>query len=136
MLSARVVGTLVMAAAFAACSSTSAQQAKKFAPTDVVATVGSTGVTLAEVDEKAMQAQASDFGNVRLGQALYDARRAALDDIIADILINQDAKAHGIDRLKLVEQEISDKVPQPTDQEVTAWFAANQARLQGAGLDQ
>ena len=38
-----------------ACSRTSAQPAKQFAPADVVATVGSTSITLAEVDDRALQ---------------------------------------------------------------------------------
>src|SRR4051794_21740801 len=48
--------------------STSAQPAKRVAPGDVVATVGSTSITLAEVDDKALQAPASSFGEVKLVQ--------------------------------------------------------------------
>ena len=119
-----------------ACSSTAAQQAKGLTPTDVVATVGSAPITLADVDTKAMQAPVSNFGNVRLSQAVYEARRQALDTIIDDILIDQDAKARGIERTKLVEQEVGGKVAQPTDAEVVVWFQANQGRLQGAAIDQ
>src|SRR5882762_9386963 len=74
--------------------STSAQPAKRLAPGDVVATVGSTSITLAEVDDKALQQPAGSFGEVKLGQALYVARRAALTAIIRDPLIAQEAKAH------------------------------------------
>ncbi|HET9832527.1 MAG TPA: hypothetical protein VFP91_12480, partial [Vicinamibacterales bacterium] len=46
-----------------ACSS-SAQQPNRFqGPNDVVATVGSISVTLADVDQKAMQQPANDFGS-------------------------------------------------------------------------
>ena len=47
-----------------ACAS-SAQQAKQMAPTEVVATVGKTSITLGEVDALAMQAPVSNFGGVR-----------------------------------------------------------------------
>ena len=69
-----------------ACSSTAAQQARRPAPTEVVATVGPSEITLAEVDDKAMEQAARE--GVKLSQAIYDARRAALDDIIANRLLD------------------------------------------------
>src|SRR3981081_1729040 len=50
--------------------STSAQPAKRLAPGDVVATVGPVSITLAEVDDKALQQPAGSFGEVKLAQAL------------------------------------------------------------------
>jgi len=117
------------------CSS-AAQQAKRPAPADVVATVGSVSITLAEVDEKALAQPVSNFGSVTLLQALYDARRATLDDMVATRLMDEAAKAQGIDRTMLVEKEITNKIAAVTDAEVAAWFQANQARVQGAALDQ
>jgi protein-disulfide isomerase len=120
----------------AACSATSAQPPKTLSPSDVVATVGSASITLAEVDEKALQQPAANFGSVKLVQALYEARRMAVDDIVANKLMDQEAKARGIDRAALVEKEISDKIPPVGDGEVTAWYQANRARVQGAPIDQ
>ena len=117
------------------CSS-AAQQAKRPAPADVVATVGSVSITLAEVDEKALAQPVSNFGSVTLLQALYDARRATLDDMVATRLMDEAAKAQGIDRTMLVEKEITNKIAAVTDAEVAAWFQANQARVQGAAFDQ
>jgi len=130
--------TLLFASAFlaAACSSTSAQPSKAQLPTDVVATIGSTSVTLAQVDEKALQQPASNFGNVKLAEALFDARRQAIDDIVADVLMDREAKSRGVERSALVEKEIGDKVAPVTDVDVTNWYQANQARVQGAPLDQ
>jgi protein-disulfide isomerase len=118
-----------------ACSSTSAQS-PRLAPTDVVATVGSTSITLAEVDEKALQQPASSFGAERLFQALYDARRAALDDLVATKLLDQEAKARGTERASLVEAEITSKVASVSESEIASWYQANQSRVQGASLDQ
>jgi protein-disulfide isomerase len=117
-----------------ACSS-SAQQAKRPANSDVVATVGGTPITLAEVDDKALDAPTSNFSG-KLSQALYEARRAALDEIVASKLMDDAAKAQGIDRSALVEKEITSKVPSVTDADVEAWYRANQARVQGASLEQ
>jgi protein-disulfide isomerase len=124
-------GALVL---LAACSS-SAQQAKRQALGDVVATVGSTSITLAEVDDKALDAPTSNFSG-KLSQALYEARRAALDEIVASRLMDDAAKAQGIDRPALVEKEITSKVANVTDADVAAWYQANQARVQGAPLEQ
>jgi protein-disulfide isomerase len=127
-----------IAAAFllTACSSSSAQPAKRQAATDVVASVGTTSVTLAEVDDKALEQPASNFGAMKLSLALYEARRNALEELIASALISQEARARGIEGSVLIEQEITSKVPQVGDQEVVAWYQANQNRVQGATLDQ
>lgn len=120
----------------AACSATSAQPSRPLSPSDVVATVGSATITLAEVDEKALQQPTANFGSVKLVQALYEARRAALDDIVGSKLIDQEARARGVDRPTLIEQEITARVPSVGDADVADWYRANQARVQGASLDQ
>jgi protein-disulfide isomerase len=119
-----------------ACSSPSAQSQRQPAPTDVVATVGSTRVMLAEVDEKALQQPASNFGSAKLSQALYDARRAALDEIVATKLFDEEAKAQHLTSAALVEKEITAKIPAVSDADIAAWFQTNQSRLQGAPLEQ
>ena len=119
-----------------ACSSTSAQPAKRQTATDVVATVGPTSITLAQVDDKALEQSASSFGSMKLSHALYEARRNAIEELIAITLIDQEAKARGMERSALVEQEITSKIPAVADQDVTAWYQANQGRVQGASLDQ
>ena len=118
------------------CAQSSAQQPRTPAPNEVVATVGSTSITLAQVDEKALQQPTGNFGAMKLAQALYEARRLAIDELIEDALLNQDAKARKLEPAKVVEQEITAKVAQPTDAEAALWFEQNQARLQGATLDQ
>jgi len=118
------------------CSQTSAQQAKRPAPNEVVATVGTTSITLAEVDDKALEQPVTNFGSVKLSQALFEARRAALEEIVAGKLLDEAATAQGVDRATLVEKDITAKVPPVSDADVTAWYQANQGRLQGAPLEQ
>src|SRR5262245_13892496 len=118
-----------------ACSS-SAQAPKQMAQTDVVATVGATPITLSEVDDRAFQRSASDFGGARLSQALYLARREALEEIIGTRLINEEAKARGMDAASLVEKEISNQAPTPTENDIAFWYQSNAARVQGATLPQ
>lgn len=128
------LATLV--AALTACSPTAAQQARRMAPTETVATVDGAAITLADVDDKALEQPVSNFGSAKLSQALYEARRAALDDIVANRLMDAAAKAAGLERSALIEKEITAKVPPVSDAEITAWFQANQGRLQGAPLEQ
>src|SRR4051794_2407183 len=118
-----------------ACS-TNAQQTKQPSSSDVVAMVGSSPVTLAEVDARALQEPVTSFGSAKLIQALYMARRATIEEIVANRLMDQEARARGIDRATLVEREIASKAPAPTDADVTAWYQANPARVNGATLDQ
>jgi protein-disulfide isomerase len=119
----------------AACS-TSAQQAKQPSQSDVVAMVGSTPITLEEVDARALQEPVTSFGSAKLVQALYMARRATIEEIVANRLMDQEAKARGIDRATLIEREIAAKAPTPTEADIAAWYQANPARVNGATLDQ
>ena len=121
--------------AFASCS-TAAQPIRQQTADDVVATVGGARITLGEVDARALTAPAANFGNLPLGQALYEARRAVLEEMIGNRLIDADAKTRGVERDAVVQQEITTKVAAPSDAEVADWYKANQARVQGATLEQ
>ena len=126
----------VAAVVFLAACSSSAQSPRQPAPADVVATVGSTSITMAEVDDKALQQLASNFGQAKLSQALYEARRAALDEIIATNLLAAEAKAQHVEPSALVDKEITSKTAPVKDADVSAWYQANQGRLQGRPLEQ
>src|SRR6185295_15888009 len=114
---ASLIGLLCMAA----CS-TAAQGPRAQAPSDIVATVGAASVTLADVDERALQRPAADFGALRLSQAMYESRKSVLDAIVGNLLLDIEAKARGIDQSALTQQEITSKVTAPTDAEVVAWY--------------
>lgn len=131
-----VKGVLAGAALVLTACSSSAQQAKPQSAADVVATVGGVSITLGEVDERAMQQRASNFGTMKLSQALYEARRATIDEIVGDRLIEQESKARGIDKSKLTDEEVNAKIAAVTDAEVAAWYQANPGRVQGATLEQ
>jgi protein-disulfide isomerase len=101
-----------------------------------VATIGSSSITLAQLDDKALQQPANNFGSVKLAVALYQARRTALDELIATTLMDDAAKAEGIGRPALIEREITSKIRPVTDDDVAFWYQTNQSRVQGATLDQ
>jgi protein-disulfide isomerase len=126
---------LVALIGLVACS-TAAQPARQPSADDPVATVGSSSITLGQVDDRALRQPVASYGGARLGQALYMARVAALDEIVGNTLIDQEAKARGMDRAVLVETEIASAVAPPTEADVSAWFQGNPARVQGATLEQ
>jgi len=132
---ARSLGIGAIVVLVGACSS-SAQQTRPPAPGDVVATVGSTSITLGQLDEKALEQPAGSFGSMKLSQALYEARRAAADELVGNLLLDEEAKRLGSDRAKLIQQEISDRVTPVTEADVSAWYRGNPQRVQGATLDQ
>jgi protein-disulfide isomerase len=118
------------------CDKSAAQQPRMPAPADVVATVGSTSITLAQVDEKALQQSTGNFGSMKLAQALFEARRIAVEGLIEDELLAQEAKARKLEQAAVIQQEITAKVAAPTDAEAALWYQQNQSRLQGASLEQ
>jgi len=119
-----------------ACSSSAQQPNRVQGPNDVVATVGNVSITLADVDQKAMQQPANTFGTTKLVLAIYEARRSAIDDIVGEKLIDMEAKARGVATQALIAQEITSKVQAVTDADVSAWYDANKSRVQGASLDE
>ena len=116
--------------------STSARQPGIQTPADVVGTVASTTITLGQVDELAMQQPVGNFGSVKLSQAIYEARRQALDELVANLLLDGEAKTRGIDRAALIEQEVTKAVAQPTDPDAALWYQHNRERLRGATFEQ
>src|SRR5262245_46817950 len=101
MRTSTILGAACLVVLGVACS-TSAQPTKQQSPSDVVATVGSTPVTLAEVDARALRRSASNYGDLPLQQAIYEARRQAVDEIVASQLIDREAKAQGVETTALV----------------------------------
>ncbi|MGE3177398.1 MAG: thioredoxin domain-containing protein [Vicinamibacterales bacterium] len=126
----RVLAGLVLVCV-TACS-TSAQPAGQ-AGTTVVARVGDATITLADVDERALNQPTGNFSAMRLVDALYEARRATLEDMINGQLVQNEAKSQGLEVPALLEREVTAKVVPPTELDVAAWYKANQQRIQ-AGM--
>jgi protein-disulfide isomerase len=93
------------------------------AASGVAAKVGDKTITLAELDDKA----AANLMKVR--QQEFEVRSQALDQMINDELLDREAKAKGVTKDKLIDTEISSKVPAPSQAEVDAYYEANKARM-------
>lgn len=110
-----------------ACSSATAQQP------ETAARVGSRTITTKELDDRwrtddpASQADAT--------QKVYDGRRAALDAIIADMLLADAAKKKNMTAEAYELDEVGKRVKPVTDSEVVAFYQANINQMQGRPLE-
>jgi protein-disulfide isomerase len=134
MMAVRALGFSVLLSA--ACSS-AAQPAAPAPQTDssVVATIDGTPITLGELDRRALRLEAADYSGLTLSQAMYEARRATLDDIIASRLIEAEARRLGLDGAALAQREIVAKIQAPTEADIAAWYNDNQERVNQEPLE-
>ena len=95
---------------------------------DVAAEIGSAKVTMAEVDQRAAGALA------RIEFDRYQARRRALEEIVAERLLDEAARARGLSKEALVKAEIDDKLKDPTDADVAATYETHKGQLGGLTL--
>lgn len=120
-----------------ACSTPAQQQSP--APgvpngSDVAARIGTRTVTVKELDDRWRKDQPSE--QAQAVQALYDGRKSALDAIVADLLIEQAAKAKGQTPPQFRDAEVARRVTPVTEGLVAAFYAQNQAQMQGRALEQ
>lgn len=134
-LSAAWIATLMLFQT--ACAGSAPPDPQVQTPTpDVVARVGDRNITLAELDKQALMADAAMYNGLKMYQALYEARRAALDELVGNILIEAEAKSRSVSAEALVSQEITSHVQPVAEQDVETWYKENPGRVRGAPLDQ
>jgi protein-disulfide isomerase len=89
-----------------------------------LAVVNGRAITNAEVEAALGQSLA------RLEEQIYDLKKTALDALIDQALIAGEAKKRGVSAEALIEAEVDAKLAPVTDQQIAAFYTANQARLQ------
>jgi protein-disulfide isomerase len=112
----------------AACSPSGGARAASPAPAppdkgEVVAEVAGRAVTREEVDQRAAG------GLQRLEQEAYELRRQALDELVAERLVEQEAAARGVTPEALFKAEVADKVGVPTPEQVRSIYEGSRDRL-------
>jgi len=120
-----LAGALILSVSCDKAPASQAAQARSESASDpnVVARVGDREITLVEVDERALKA------NMAVFQQLYDARRQAVEELLAEALLEQEAGRLGISREELETQEIRSKIPEVTAKEVEDFFNQNRGRI-------
>jgi protein-disulfide isomerase len=133
----RVVVALALALAappVAAAQPSSSAPGLLGARDDVAARVGDRVITLGDVDEAWREANAAE--QAQTAQAVYTARRQALDKLVGDILIERAAKARGLSAERFEAEETAKRVKPVTDGEIAALYEQNRGRMQGKSLDE
>jgi protein-disulfide isomerase len=117
-----------------ACSSHAQQPAGAQAGQDVAARVGDRAITLRELDDRW---KLEDPGQkAQADQALYDGRKAALDAIIADMVVAQAAKAKNVTPEAFVQAEMAKRIKPVSDTDVRNFYVQNSERMQGRTFEQ
>jgi len=89
----------------------------------ILATVAGRNITEADIADK-VEAQM-----VRINTQIYAVKKQAVDALITDYLIEQEAKKQGLSREQLLQQEVNAKVGPVSDAEIEQVYNANKARL-------
>jgi protein-disulfide isomerase len=111
-----------------ACSSPLAQSGSETA-----ARVGSRTITTKELDDR--WSKDDPAGQSEATQKLYDGRRAALDNIVAEMVIADAAKAKGMTAEAFETAEVAKRLKPVTDAEVVAFYQTNINQMQGRSLE-
>ena len=92
-------------------------------------------VTYEELDRRALAQDSARFRGLRLQEAIYEARKAALDALIAEHLLELEAKRAGESPQALLDRELRSLTTTITENDVRAWYEANQSRAKGASFE-
>jgi protein-disulfide isomerase len=98
------------------------------------ARVGDRVITLKEVDEAWRQADPVE--HTRATQMLYEGRKTTLEEMIANILIEQAAKAKSLTPAQFAEAETAKRIKPISDADITSFYEQNKARMQGKPLEE
>lgn len=102
--------------------------------TDVAARMGDRVFTVKDLDEawKAFDAKS----RAEAEQALYDGRRDALNRLVAKLLVEQAAKAKGVDAERYMKDEVARRRAPVSDADVSAFFKANTQQMRGRPFEE
>jgi protein-disulfide isomerase len=107
----------------APASQASSPQSRDDSGPSVVARVNGREITLGEVDARALKT------NMAVFQQLYDARRQAVEELLAEALLDAEAEKRGISRDALEAQEIRAKIPEVSAKDIEDFYNQNRARI-------
>jgi protein-disulfide isomerase len=119
---------LAIIATFLACSSAPAQS-----PSDVAARIGNRAITVKELDDQWRKGDPADQAETI--QKLYDGRRNALEEIVADMLLAEAGKARGLSPEAYLQSEVAKRATPVTDAQVASFYQNNLDQMQGRSLE-
>lgn len=120
-------------------SGTEATARKMASPPDpaagsVVAEVAGTSITLGSLDAE-LEAEIAN-ARVQYEAGLFELRSNALDQKVSRLLLEAEAKKRQVTVEALLDAEVGQKSPAPTDAEVQAFYTENSQQMEGATFEQ
>jgi protein-disulfide isomerase len=100
---------------------------------DVAAQIGDRTITVGELDQRWQQTDPGTRSQAI--QQIYDGRKRALDAIVAEMLIAEASATQNIEPEAFTSAGVTRLTEPVTDGQVLAFFQANQAQMQGRGMD-
>jgi protein-disulfide isomerase len=96
----------------------------------VVATVNGANITAKELDEKISGQLA------QIDEQKHNTRKQGLENLINERLVENEAKKRGLTADQLIKQDVEDKVPPPSEEEIKKFYDTNKERMGGQTLEQ
>lgn len=97
--------------------------AGKTASRQVVARVGDREITEGEIQER-IRGQ-----TLRIENQIYTIKKQAIDALVAELLLEEEARKRNLTKEQLLQQEVNAKIAEVSDAEVEQYYAANQQRF-------
>ena len=129
----RMTKALALTAVLTLLACSSAAQQNGSAGSEVVARVGDRAITLKEVEDRWQKAEPAEHAEAI--QKLYDGRRSALDEAIAEMLFAEAAKGKGLSPAAYEEAEVAKRAKTVTDADVASFYTSNISEMQGRPLE-
>ena len=96
----------------------------------VAAIVGGQPISMEEVDAQGAQADPKTY------QALYDTRSNVVQGLIAKALVEAEAAKLELTPEQFVQGEVDEKITEPTDEAITAFFEEKKAEFGGRSMNE
>ena len=119
-----------MAALMVAVGGMEALASSKSQEPEIAARVGDKVITVQEVDAEFLSS------NMKLAQQMYDARLSALEQLIMEAALSDDAASKGISVDALISQKLAGLATPVSQAEVQAYYDKNKSRMQGKTIEQ
>jgi protein-disulfide isomerase len=103
-------------------------------PTDVAAHAGGHTFTVRDLDDEWEKWDMKSKSEAE--QAFYDGRKAALDRLVAQLLVEKAARAQSVDPDQFVKDEVAKRRRPVTDADVSGFFKANTQQMRGRPLEE
>lgn len=103
---------------------------KKGSDPNIAARVGDAVITVQQVDAKVLGT------NMKLAQSLYDARLKAIEQMVMEQALSQEAASQNLSVDALINRKVAEKVKPVSQEAIQAYYDSHKSRMRGKTLEQ